>query len=80
MENSKSGMVKDSCKGCRWYLGGGCCRINAEAECREGGGFELYEQEEEDVQPSTKVLFLVLYGAVSALWGIVLYKLYCWIF
>ena len=32
-----------SCEGCNWDLGGGCCRINMEAECREGGGFEMYE-------------------------------------
>ena len=30
-------------KGCVHDLGGGCCAINEEAECREGGGFELYE-------------------------------------
>lgn len=36
-----------SCKGCRHDLGGGCCRINCEAECREGGGFELWEPKEE---------------------------------
>ena len=35
-----------TCMGCKWYLGGGHCRINEEAECREGGGFELYEPEE----------------------------------
>lgn len=32
-----------SCLRCRHYLGGGCCRINLEGECREGGGFELWE-------------------------------------
>ena len=31
------------CESCRHYLGGGCCRINLEAECREGGGFEAWE-------------------------------------
>lgn len=31
-----------SCNGCEYDLGGGCCRINMEAECREGGGYELY--------------------------------------
>ena len=35
-------MIHDSCEGCRYDLGGGCCRINVEAECREGV-FELYE-------------------------------------
>lgn len=32
------------CDRCRHDLGGGCCRINAESECREGGGFELWEE------------------------------------
>lgn len=36
----------ESCAGCRNHLGGGHCRINVEGECREGGGFELYEPEE----------------------------------
>lgn len=31
-----------SCVQCRHYLGGGLCAINEEAECREGGGFELW--------------------------------------
>lgn len=35
--------IEKSCAGCEHYLGGGACRINCEAECREGGGFELYE-------------------------------------
>jgi len=36
-----------SCTGCAHDLGGGCCRINAEGECREGGGFELWTPKEE---------------------------------
>lgn len=32
-----------SCAGCRYYLGGGLCRIHLEAECAEGGGYEAYE-------------------------------------
>jgi len=36
-----------SCESCRHYLGGGQCRINLEAECREGGGFEAREISEE---------------------------------
>ena len=36
--------LRTSCRGCMHYLGGGQCRINAEAECREGGGFELFVQ------------------------------------
>lgn len=34
---------RESCEGCKNDLGGGHCRINVEGECREGGGFELYE-------------------------------------
>lgn len=33
----------ESCEGCKNDLGGGHCRINMERECREGGGFELWE-------------------------------------
>ena len=36
-----------SCESCRHYLGGGQCRINLEAECREGGGFEAWESKEQ---------------------------------
>lgn len=35
---------RDCCDGCRYDLDGGYCRINAEKECREGGGFELWEE------------------------------------
>lgn len=34
---------RESCEGCKNDLGGGHCRINVEGECREGGGFELWE-------------------------------------
>ena len=34
--------ARGSCAGCSNDLGGGCCRINEESECREGGGFELW--------------------------------------
>ena len=34
-----------SCEGCKNNLGGGHCRINVEGECREGGGFELWEKD-----------------------------------
>ncbi len=37
----------ESCDGCRYDLGGGCCSINSEFECRDGGGFELYEPRED---------------------------------
>lgn len=36
-------MKHESCHGCNNDLGGGCCKINMEGECREGGGFELWE-------------------------------------
>lgn len=37
--------MKD-CKTCRWYLGGGQCRINLEAECGKGD-YEAWEAKEE---------------------------------
>lgn len=39
-------MIHDSCEGCRYDLGGGCCRMNMEAECGEGDR-ELWEDEVE---------------------------------
>lgn len=30
------------CLTCDAYMGGGACRENVEAECREGGGFEAW--------------------------------------
>lgn len=39
-------MTHDSCEGCRHNLGGGCCRINEEAECGAGDR-ELWENENE---------------------------------
>lgn len=39
---------RESCEGCRHNLGGGHCRINVEGECREGGGFELWEVKTDD--------------------------------
>lgn len=39
-------MIHDSCEGCRHNLGGGCCRINEEAECGAGDR-ELWEDEKE---------------------------------
>ncbi|MDD3029799.1 MAG: hypothetical protein PHS57_05925 [Alphaproteobacteria bacterium] len=38
-------MKPKSCLGCVHYLGGGCCRINLEAECA-AGYFEMYEAKE----------------------------------
>lgn len=37
-------MNEKNCANCNSYLGGGCCRLNAEAECREGGEFELWSE------------------------------------
>ena len=34
-----------TCNTCRHYLGGGCCRINLEAECG-AGEFEAWEPKE----------------------------------
>lgn len=38
-----------SCIDCRYYLGGGLCRIHLEAECAEGGGYEAYEEAREEI-------------------------------
>lgn len=35
--------MSKECSTCKHYLGGGCCRLNMEQECREGGGYELWE-------------------------------------
>lgn len=35
----------ESCKGCKHYLGGGCCRLNLESECA-AGDFEMWEAAE----------------------------------
>ena len=40
-------MEHDSCDGCKWDLGGGCCSLNVEDECAAGGGYELWEGEED---------------------------------
>lgn len=44
---SEQKMVRTSCDGCKWYLGGSICQIGEAEECREGDGYELYEQKEE---------------------------------
>lgn len=36
-------MKEKSCCTCKYYLGGGYCKINEEAECGEGK-FELWEE------------------------------------
>lgn len=40
--------TRESCDGCDHDLGGGHCAINVEGECREGGGFELWEDKKAD--------------------------------
>lgn len=44
--------MAESCKGCKHDLGGGRdnCSMNVAYECRDGGGFELYEPAEEGEQ------------------------------
>ena len=51
---------RTSCKGCIHYLGGGQCRINVERECREGGGFELYDWAEKQTKPEAERLSTIL--------------------
>ena len=34
-----------SCDGCKYYLGGGYCRLNLESECA-AGDFEMWEVDE----------------------------------
>lgn len=36
-------MTHRPCEACRWHIGAGCCRINMEDECGEGGCYELWE-------------------------------------
>lgn len=74
------------CEACKNGLGGGHCRINLEAECREGGGFEAFEPKtipdpdpERVVSKGEKLLrtgFIVL---LMLSYPLVLYKLYQWI-
>lgn len=42
-DETEDEVERESCEGCIHDLGGGHCRINMERECREGGGFELWE-------------------------------------
>lgn len=51
---------RTSCKGCAHDLGGGQCRINVEWECREGGGFELYDWAEKQTKPESERLGTLL--------------------
>jgi hypothetical protein len=36
-------MARRTCPTCAHHLGAEQCRINVEGECREGGGYELWE-------------------------------------
>lgn len=51
---------RTSCKGCAHDLGGGQCRINVEWECREGGGFELYDWAEKQTKPEAEQLSTIM--------------------
>ena len=71
------------CEACRHYLGGGCCRINLEPECREGGGYEAWEAAEKDAEPKRSkaenllVRMLLILCFIS--YPIALYNIYEWI-
>lgn len=72
------------CEACRHYLGGGCCRANLEAECREGGGFEAWEplgQIEEDCRPDIgeTILKWASIGICFLAFPLVIYRLYEWV-
>lgn len=75
-----------SCEACNNGLGGGHCRINLEAECREGGGFEAFEPKTiPDPDPEcvlSKGEKLLRIGFIVLLilsYPLALYKLYQWI-
>ena len=76
-------MKNNSCIGCIHDLGGGCCRINVEAECREGGGFELWESESHEAEAPCQKLSrsdqVLKWGAIILTflaYPLVLYKLW----
>ena len=69
----------ESCDGCKHDLGGGRdnCRLNLSYECRDGGGFEAWEPEddaEDHAQEAHSVPFLVFFGLTCALIGAIAYK------
>ena len=49
----KEAHMEKSCETCRYDLGGGRynCQINEEQECRDGGGYELWEPKDEHDLP-----------------------------
>ena len=73
-------MKKCPCDGCAHTLGGGCCRINLEVECREGG-FESWEpkEDEQDPRPLTRSEAFLKWSAIvltALAYPLVLCKLY----
>ena len=85
-------MKNESCAGCANDLGGGCCKINMEAECREGGGFELWEPKEAPKKEPEKVEHVkrpltrseeaikwAIFGLILLFYPVVIYRLILWI-
>lgn len=75
---------RTSCEACRHYLGGGCCQINLEGECREGGGFEAWKpMEPQCAEPKMDIAGTLLKWASIAIcmvaYPFVLYRIYQWI-
>ena len=72
------------CEGCKHDLGGGCCRINLEPECREGGGYEAWEPKElpEPEYVPTKgetALKWFCFVLCCLLYPLAIYKIYEWV-
>lgn len=74
------------CEGCVNGLGGGHCRINLEAECREGGGYEAFEPKpipepapERVLSKGEKLLRTGFIAILFLTYPLALYKLYQWI-
>ena len=72
------------CEGCKHDLGGGCCRINLETECREGGGYEAWEPKElpEPEYVPTKgetALKWFCFVLCCLLYPLAIYKIYEWV-
>ena len=79
-------MKNSSCTGCIHDLGGGFCRINGEAECREGGSFDLWESESHEAeapqQKPSRSEQVLKWGAIILMflaYPLVLYKLWQWV-
>lgn len=71
------------CASCKHDLGGGYCRINLEGECREGGGYEAWEEAEQKEEPHTNAAETALKWSSIVLCAIayplVIYRIYEWI-